>query len=282
MGISVNLLNKWKYVYGTVAGTSHSIRGSPCQDYSLLREFAGPDVERTILLVGADGAGSASRSEVGAKLVCESIDAQLDTYLKQNSNVAGINEKLIRSWLDDWIRRDLYLLATAEELHVREFACTAVAAIIGLTTSIFLQIGDGAIVVNQGAGYRPIFWPQNGEYVNSTYFVTDDHALENLLFQKHDAAPVDEIALFTDGLQTLALTFESKSAHEPFFHPLFARLRNEPAGESEVLPPLLADFLNSKAVNERTDDDKTLLLATRLSADIVTHASEDGQSSAIT
>jgi hypothetical protein len=211
----------------------------------------------------------------------DSIHARVDTYLREKSNLSAITEELIKSWLDDWIRRDLYQQASAEDLQVREFACTLVAALLGTTTSIFLQIGDGAIVVAEGAEYRPIFWPQNGEYANSTYFITDDLALDNLLFLKQESLPVDEIALFTDGLQCLALKFDTKSAHNPFFRPLFTRLRHEPPGECEVLAPLLLDFLRSRAVNERTDDDKTLLLATRLPADVVlTRSEENGQSAA--
>ena len=70
------------------------------------------------------------------------------------------------------------------------------------------------------------------------------------------------MALFTDGLQTLALDY-TRAAHSPFFAPMFAALSSEtePGG---LLGPLSA-FLESPAVNERTDDDKTLILATRKS-----------------
>jgi hypothetical protein len=71
---------------------------------------------------------------------------------------------------------------------------------------------------------------------------------------------VDEVALLTDGLQSLALRFASREAHGPFFEPMFERLRGpEQPSESE-----LAAFLGSGPVNARTDDDKTLVLATRL------------------
>jgi Protein phosphatase 2C len=279
MGIGVNPANLWRYVYSTVAGTSHFARSLPCQDHSLIREFTAADTEPVLLLVASDGAGSASRADVGSKLVCDSVHARIDAYLKQNASLSDITREVTKSWLDDWIRRDLHKQASVEDLQVREFACTLVAALIGTKTSIFFQIGDGAIVVAEGDEYRHIFWPQNGEYANSTYFVTDDSALDNLLFHKLEPSPVDEISLFTDGLQNLALKFDTKSAHNPFFRPLFARLRCEPPGESEVLTPLLQDFLTSPVVNERTDDDKTLLLATRRAADIVlTQAEEDGRS----
>jgi hypothetical protein len=279
MGIGVNPVNEWKYVYRTVAGTSHVARGLPCQDNSLIRELTAADNEPVLVLVASDGAGSASRADAGSKLVCDSVCGLTDAYLKQNPSLSDITRELISSWLDDCVRRDLHKYASVENLSVREFACTLLTAFIGTKTSIFFQIGDGAIVVADGDEYRPVSWPQNGEYANSTYFVTDDNALDNLQFHKLDASPIDEISLFTDGLQNLALKFDTRKAHTPFFRPLFARLRNERPGESELLTPLLQNFLNSPAVNERTDDDKTLLLATRRSAEIgLTQAEEDGRS----
>jgi hypothetical protein len=50
---------------------------------------------------------------------------------------------------------------------------------------------------------------------------------------------------------------------------MFDRLRLERLGEAEALRAPLADFLDSHAVNSRTDDDKTLLLATRRSVTLI-------------
>ena len=72
------------------------------------------------------------------------------------------------------------------------------------------------------------------------------------------------MALLTDGLQGLALRFDTREAHGPFFEPMFARLRAEGEGEPESLREELRAFLGSAPVNQRTDDDKTLVLATRL------------------
>jgi hypothetical protein len=68
--------------------------------------------------------------------------------------------------------------------------------------------------------------------------------------------------MMTDGLQRLALDFRTQAPHEPFFSPLFKALRSAPVAEDLAVP--LRQLLSSSSVNERTDDDKTLLLATRL------------------
>ena len=60
----------------------------------------------------------------------------------------------------------------------------------------------------------------------------------------------------------LALDFGQAKVHDRFFAPLFSTVRNGP--DEETLRASLLEFMDSKRVNERTDDDKTLLLATRI------------------
>ena len=59
----------------------------------------------------------------------------------------------------------------------------------------------------------------------------------------------------------LALSKATGKVHGPFFKPMFENLRRAPNGD--ILRDSLSAFLNSSRVNERTDDDKTILLATR-------------------
>lgn len=47
----------------------------------------------------------------------------------------------------------------------------------------------------------------------------------------------------------------------PFFTPFFNGLAAATQEQLDLLPELLKQFLSSPAVNERTDDDKTLALA---------------------
>src|SRR5437868_5423479 len=59
----------WKLLCGSAAGTSHEARGEGCQDYAhavILAEDRSP----VLVAACADGAGSASRAALGAKLAC--------------------------------------------------------------------------------------------------------------------------------------------------------------------------------------------------------------------
>jgi hypothetical protein len=155
--------------------------------------------------------------------------------------------------------------AEHEELKARDFACTLMAAIIGERSTVFAQIGDGAIVVpspEEPDEYCYVFWPQKGEYANETYFVTDPEVHTKL---QYDYVPrrIDEVAVLTDGIQNLALHYQTQSAHNPFFRPVFAWLRPASEDYKDKFTASLAAYLASEKINQATDDDKTLILATR-------------------
>ena len=109
-----------------------------------------------------------------------------------------------------------------------------------------------------------VFWPESGEYVNMTHFVTDPHFERHVEFECCDE-PIEEAALLTDGLQRLVLDFALHRPHGPFFAPAFQTLRA--CGDPRQLAAPLREFLGSSLVDERSDDDRTLILATRADAD---------------
>lgn len=117
--------------------------------------------------------------------------------------------------------------------------------------------------------YGHVFWPDRGEYANTTHFVTQDEVLEHLQFESVRREIV-EAALLSDGLQSIALNYQQQTAHEPFFKGFFKPLRAATEGRSHELSQSLAVFLSSPRVNEKTDDDKTLVLASRISDGLVT------------
>ena len=213
-------------------------------------------------MASADGAGSAKHADAGARVACQSVVRLILDDLQEGLPVAHIDRDTACSWL----KRALPYLkeeARAYLADVDQLACTLLVAVVGEETAAFAQVGDGAIVVREGDGYQPVFWPQTGEYANTTFFITDPNCEQFLAFEARPRR-VDELALLTDGLQMLALKFADRSVHQPFFQPMFHKLRASTAGER--LPLALRAFLSSAAVNERSDDDKTLLLATRVPA----------------
>jgi hypothetical protein len=214
--------------------------------------------------VVADGAGSAERSEVGASLACSLFTAELRSLFETGGDVPDITHDFVGAWFTRF-RNEVARHAESEELPIRQYACTLLGAVVGEDCAAFVQIGDGAIVVScseEPETYQWMFWPQKGEYENITTFATDeavDTHFEHQLVNRR----IEEVAVFTDGLQHLALHYETRAAYGPFFRSMFGPLRPAQGGHLEGLSSTLASFLNSQQVNKRTDDDKTLVLATR-------------------
>jgi hypothetical protein len=149
-------------------------------------------------------------------------------------------------------------------MPVREYACTLLVGIVGDVRSVFWQIGDGAMCfrIRGREDYQYAFWPEKGDYANVTFFVTDANAQEHLEFDITDAEIV-ELAAFSDGLERLALNFVAGEAYAGFFNGLFPHLRRLSPGYSARISEELKEFLGSDRVNKRTDDDKSLILASR-------------------
>lgn len=257
-------LKTWSYIFASVIGTSHIKADKPCQDRSNCELLTGKDGTQILVAVTADGAGSAARAEDGAALACSLFYAKVSELLK-SGGACAVTREFVVQWLGSF-QQEILAKAQGEELTAQDFACTFLAAVVGEDCAVFAQIGDGAIVISPSSAdnYSCIFWPQQGEYVNQTNFATDQDAHENLEYQRIDGV-IDELAMFTDGLQMLALDYKTRKAFTPFFQPIFEWLRPAQDGSSEKHTSALKEFLAAEKTNERTDDDKTLILATRRS-----------------
>jgi Protein phosphatase 2C len=247
----------WRYASGQATGSAHAKTQKASQDRAACVTV---DADATLIAVVADGAGTASLAQVGAEIAVATV-----------SSIALLGARAGRRDFGELLRegatlaRQRLVEAAADQKSVpRDLACTLLAAIVSPLGGAALQIGDGVIVVGEQAlSWRWVFWPQNGEYANSTFFLSDERALR-------DAAVADlsdntlDIALMTDGVEPLALHFASRTAHEPFFKSVFAPLHAKTAsGEATDLSQGLANMLGSAPVQARTDDDTTLVLATR-------------------
>jgi Protein phosphatase 2C len=262
----------WRYAYASVTGTSHAKNGSVCQDAGSCRVVEAAGGGSVLLAMASDGAGSARRSDEGAALAIELFFAEFGAACREHG-IAAINRGFVLTWLRK-LRRRIAARAARAGIRSGEFACTALAAVVADERALFFQIGDGAIVISARhdlCDYRWVFWPQHGEFANTTNFVTQRHASRAVEVAVHEG-PIDEIAIFTDGIERLVLDLGAKTAHAPFFRPLFRWLASSaPAATGEASPPI-AQYLGSKQVCDRTDDDKTLILATRRPAVLATHA----------
>ena len=254
---------KWKWIGKSVTGSSHTKNKKGCEDnirYGLLATGTG----EVLICCASDGAGSARYAAAASLLVTHTGFELLAEQVLSGHDITEAFLFAVAEALYDQLQHK----ALEEKVEINEFSCTFLGCVVQAGKAAFFQIGDGALVRDDGNGnWVPVWLPQNGEYQNSTYFLSDDSKLKHFKVIILDES-ISEVAIFTDGLQMLALNMELGSVHQPFFAGMFRWLRMVETGEEQnILQEKLAAYLQSDLINSRTDDDKTLFLATRLQHD---------------
>ena len=250
----------WKALGVSVAGTAHNSRGGLCEDancYAVFNDKAGNEV---LAVCASDGAGSSIHAATASQYCVKKTVALLKDCVDKATE---IDESVVFT-----IAETLYdeLTAMAADLNapIDAFYCTWLGAVVFNEKAIFFQIGDGAIARSDATDFfSTIWWPAHGEYLNITDFLVDDENLSNLQITTV-SEHINEIAVFTDGIQMLCLNFDNETVHQPFFEGFFKHLRAA-TGEARLknLEFHLGQYLDSAPINDRTDDDKTLFLASR-------------------
>lgn len=247
----------WRAIAAASAGSAHLARGAACDDRAGTAVLCSAAGEPVLWMFVADGAGSAERGGEGADLSVQAAAEVVAMELEQASFTPdrGLADACLAA-----IRRRIATVAQAEARTPRDFACTFLGVVSSPRQTLALQIGDGGIVLDVGAGIELAITPMNGEYANTTCFVTDDDAPQRLTVRTY-AQPARRVAAFSDGLQRLALDMVSNTPHEPLFTRLFGVLAGAAPAEAADLQEALLRFLDGPGVNQRTDDDKSLALA---------------------
>jgi Protein phosphatase 2C len=253
----------WRIAFASEVGTSHEGAGTPCQDsagHAIAETLEGP----VLIAAISDGAGSAAHSDVGSSIAVTAFISDVELFIAQGGQVSGIDA----GRASRWVRRaaeSASAAAEANEHEVHDYCCTLLAAVVGAEHAAFIQVGDGAIVVSHGDddGWSYVFWPQHGEFANTTNFIQSPDIDSVLAFE---LAPrrIDELAIFSDGIENLVLDKASRSVHQSFFQEMIQPVRKtEVTGLDGELSQGLRRYLASPLICERTDDDKTLVLASR-------------------
>ena len=208
----------WKTLAKSVQGVGHRRGNIPCQDFCITDNCFVENHE-FLIIAAADGAGSAGHSDIGSRIACESVRRVILDDLKQSGRIESVSIEQATRWFQ-CVLDDLHREAAAAGVAIRELACTLLVSVIGENGAAFCQIGDGAIVVKVDDKLQHVFWPQAGEYANTTNFVTFGSFDRDLMFEWREGR-IDEIAVITDGLQSVALNLAKRQVHEPFFSPMF-------------------------------------------------------------
>ena len=212
--------------------------------------------------VVCDGAGSAAHSDIASKIACHCAHSQVKAYLDDGLLLDGVDTALAENWLSI-IRERLVNQAWKLGVASRELATTISIAIAGRELTIIIVVGDSPCIVHDGCGWVVPILPMKGEYANQTYFVTQD-PIPCWSIKIIDSR-IDQLAVFTDGIDNLVLREQGREVFQPFFDSLFEKFPgSSKPGQNRETSINLASFLSSDRVNSLTDDDKTLMIARRL------------------
>lgn len=244
-------------------GTSHKALSQECQDAHGCASFTQVLGGEAFAAVVSDGAGSARAGARGAAIITSILLSKAGHWLNSGNRVSSLDRNEFASWIDD-VRELILFEAEASKSELRDYAATMLFALADSRSAVFAQVGDGALVTSDASSeWSAQFWPQHGDYANQTFFVTDDTVHERMSFG-HSLYPVEEVAVFTDGLERVLLDFGERKAHAPAFEKMLAPLRKgNDAGHVQELSRALASYLGSTAIGGRLDDDLTLVIATR-------------------
>lgn len=251
--------SRWTWAAASCRGTSHQLANLPLQDAFKCTIGLSPD--EPIIVAVSDGAGTASYGGQGASLVCRSMAASARKHFETTASLPSDQD--LENWVDA-VRDHIAAIAARRQLSPRDFAATLILIISNGVDSVTLHVGDGCAVLKQAdtGSWIAATWPEHGEYASTTSFVTDEPAAR-VRIASH-VGQISAIAAFTDGLERLVLDLRAKQPHGPFFERMILPVASSDVrGREAQLSAKLRAFLDSDQVNNRTDDDKTLVLVAR-------------------
>ena len=250
-------MNSWTWAAASCRGTSHIRRNVRRQDaYSC---SYGTNEGKTLIAIVSDGAGSAVMGGEGASLICRTLMTRARQFDFSQDELPS--DETLWEWINV-ARQRITRAADARELKRRDFAATVIMAISSGANTLVAHIGDGSAVARYEGSeeWTALSWPSQGQYASSTFFVTDDPE-PKLNISRSDTL-VSALAIFSDGVERLALDMAAQKPFKPFFDGMFRPIATAAAdGCDQKLSMQLTSYLNGDAVNARTDDDKTLILA---------------------
>ncbi len=250
----------WRVFCASATGQRNLEQGAAGQDAS--HYVVTEDV---LVAIVCDGAGSVPEGRTGSHFMAHALaedlastmhadpslcEVQADGYARLEATILGTIHS-VRTRLAD--------LAASRQLSLHDFSCTLVGCVASPRGGCFFQIGDGFAIQQAVNGDSALSHPENGEYADETYFVTDENWKDHL---RLTPLPAPErgclIGLMSDGTAPFAVNRARSGFFRPFIDPIVAFLREATAPNGSAA---LRNLLESPRACEISPDDKTLLLA---------------------
>ena len=241
----------WHTQTAAVTGSGHARQGLPCQDRT------GQLTEGGVTAIAlADGAGSQPLSQEGAAIAVETVCRTLCRRFDQ-LYAAATPMEMRREVLRE-VRENIRAHAAARGMEPGQFACTLLAVAVRGDRYLLVHVGDGVIAYQKNGALLAASRPENGEFANTTTFVTSAGALRWARVLRGEQPGLEGFLLMSDGCEA-ALYQKRQGTVAPLVGRLFQRAE---LLEPEISGALLQAVLE-QAVAPRTRDDCSLAVMTR-------------------
>lgn len=269
-------MSSWISHSESIIGTSHSSQGEEKQDsVSVLH-----DKEGNIAFCLSDGAGSSKYSQLSSAITAQFMTdafSKIPIKIKNEGTTSWINDYIIQCIIN--LRIKLHTEFSTDDLS--DYHCTLVSGILIGDTCVVAHIGDGAVLCGASIIEQKqnvinnelhLSKPENGEYKNETYFLTEPWWLKHLRIKV--IQNVSWLIAGTDG--GIDLLSVGDHLNDELVSDFLLNLMNcSPAGREQQLNRVM----NSKKADEKTNDDKSLVIITSeelfLNENSVWHNSSD-------
>lgn len=210
MLVSQLVQKMWKAEYEAVVGLKHrkTMPPSPCQDAA----FATIDLIPRVIT--ADGAGSATTSDIGAQRVVSGVNRLIDTLYNVQFSLLDkpepIDEDVAHRWallLVKHAKGILKDLADEYRRDIKDFSCTLLTALVGKYHTFWFKVGDGALVcerlVEQEGKVISLLehlgQVGKGEFANHTKFISENLDVKDVDSGILDSSNISAVFSMSDG-----------------------------------------------------------------------------------
>jgi serine/threonine protein phosphatase PrpC len=242
-------------------GRSHANVGK-CREDDVALAVVG---EHMLTVAVADGAGSASLSRLGSRIVVEAAIRALGAGPLPPAHELtpdALRARLAQAALA--ANAALHGVVERQGVQLADLATTLLLGVLvpgPQTLLACLQIGDGAIAACDGTRIYPMCTPDRGEYAGQTMFVSNARvAPQELAVRIHVQAlpPTQWVMLATDGVTDPHLETEQAMLDAQCWAPIAAQLEQAAAADPDSAEQLLAQWLD--AFTPGHHDDRTVVL----------------------
>ncbi len=233
---------QWKVAGTYVKGLSHERQNKDCHD-----RYSYKYLSNAVSISLADGAGSALKPEIGAEIATKQVNKTVTKEFDYlfNTDIYSASHKITHA-----IRTAFGIYAKRYNCNLKDLATTLLFACVKDNRYIAGHIGDGILACLQNDELIVLSPPDNGEFINETYFITSNSYKTRFRLFKGNLESVEGFVLMTDG--TCESLFDKKEKKvAPIVLTLFDWLDNYPM--QEVDAALRDNFEN--LIKKKTTDD---------------------------